>query len=90
MVSEEQTTVVREVPTTKVVSGKPFSEELMETIDIPKNYEKGYLVHEVKKGETLYRISVNYKVTVNQLYKLNNLNNNIIEVGDKIIVRKYC
>ncbi len=81
--------VVKEVPTSKVESAKPFSEELKETIDIPKNYEKGYLVHEVKKGETLYRISVNYKVTVNQLYKLNNLNNNIIEVGDKIIVRKY-
>lgn len=89
VVPNEQITVVREVPTTKVTSDKPFSEELMETIDIPKNYEKGYLVHEVKKGETLYRISVNYKVTVNQLYKLNNLNNNIIEVGDKIIVRKY-
>ncbi|WP_255036491.1 LysM peptidoglycan-binding domain-containing protein [Lacihabitans soyangensis] len=81
--------VVKEVPTSKVESAKPFSEELKETIDIPKNYEKGYLVHEVKKGETLYRISVNYKVSVNQLYKLNNLNNNIIEVGDKIIVRKY-
>jgi membrane-bound lytic murein transglycosylase D len=85
----ETTTVVKEVPTSKVETEKPFSEELKETIDIPKNYEKGYLVHEVKKGETLYRISVNYKVTVNQLYKLNNLNNNIIEVGDKIIVRKY-
>ncbi|HLO43038.1 MAG TPA: LysM peptidoglycan-binding domain-containing protein [Leadbetterella sp.] len=85
----EITTVVKEVPTSKVETEKPFSEELKETIDIPKNYEKGYLVHEVKKGETLYRISVNYKVTVNQLYKLNNLNNNIIEVGDKIIVRKY-
>lgn len=86
---DEQTTVVRKVPTTKVASDKPFSEELMETIEIPKNYEKGYLVHEVKKGETLYRISVNYKVSVNQLYKLNNLDNNIIEVGDRIIVRKY-
>jgi membrane-bound lytic murein transglycosylase D len=85
----EQTTVVKEVSTSKVESVKPFSEELKEMIDIPKNYEKGYLVHEVKKGETLYRISVNYKVSVSQLYRLNNLNNNFIEVGDRIIVRKY-
>ncbi len=84
-----QTTVVKEVPTSKVESVKSFSEELKEMIDVPKNYAKGYLVHEVKKGETLYRISVNYKVSVSQLYRLNNLNNNFIEVGDRIIVRKY-
>jgi membrane-bound lytic murein transglycosylase D len=84
-----QTTIVKEVPTSKVESVKLFSEELKEMIDIPKNYAKGYLVHEVKKGETLYRISVNYKVSVSQLHRLNNLNNNFIEVGDRIIVRKY-
>ena len=84
-----QTTIVKEVPTSKVESVKSFSEELKEMIDGPKNYAKGYLVHEVKKGETLYRISVNYKVSVSQLHRLNNLNNNFIEVGDRIIVRKY-
>ena len=84
-----QTTIVKEVPTSKVESVKLFSEELKEMIDIPKNYAKGYLVHEVKKGETLYRISVNYKVSVSQLHRLNKLNNNFIEVGDRIIVRKY-
>jgi membrane-bound lytic murein transglycosylase D len=84
-----QTTIVKEVPTSKVESVKSFSEELKEMIDVPKNYAKGYLVHEVKKGETLYRISVNYKVSVSQLHRLNNLNNNFIEVGDRIIVRKY-
>lgn len=85
----EQTTVTKDVQTSKVPTDKSFSEEMKETISLPNNSEKAYMVHEVKKGETLYRISVNYNVTVNQLYRLNNLSNNIIEVGDKIIVKKY-
>jgi membrane-bound lytic murein transglycosylase D len=46
-----------------------------------------YVTHVIKKGETLYRISVNYCVTVNQLYNLNGLRTNIIEIGDKIKVK---
>ncbi len=49
--------------------------------------KQDFVVHTVKKGETLYRISVNYKVSVNQLYTLNNLKSNIIEIGDKIKVK---
>ena len=85
----EQTTVVKQVATSKADSDKAFSEDIKEAISLSKNSEKGYMVHEVKKGETLYRISVNYSVSLNQLYKLNNLSNNIIEIGDKIIVKKY-
>jgi membrane-bound lytic murein transglycosylase D len=48
-----------------------------------------YVTHIVKKGETLYRISVNYRVTVNQLYKLNSLRTDIIEIGDKIKVKPF-
>lgn len=81
--------IKKEVVTRKVESSKLFSEELKSKISNSENEDKPYLVHEVKRGETLYRISVNYKVSVNQLYKLNNLSSNIIEIGDKIIVKKY-
>jgi LysM repeat protein len=45
--------------------------------------------HEVKKGETLYRISKQYGMTVDELCKLNKLSpNQPIEVGQKLLVSK--
>ena len=45
--------------------------------------------HEVKKGETLYRISKQYGITVDELRRLNKLSpNQPIEVGQKLLVSK--
>jgi LysM domain-containing protein len=43
-------------------------------------------VHVVKPGETLYRISRKYGVTVEKVRKWNKLPDDIIEVGQKLIV----
>ena len=43
--------------------------------------------HIVKPGETLYRIHVNYKVSISKLRKLNHLKGNYIKVGQKIRVK---
>ncbi|MCX5727417.1 MAG: LysM peptidoglycan-binding domain-containing protein [Nitrospirae bacterium] len=43
-------------------------------------------VHVVKPGETLYRISRRYGVTVDKIRKWNKLPDDIIEVGQKLIV----
>jgi hypothetical protein len=43
-------------------------------------------VHVVKPGETLYRISRQYGVTVDKVRKWNKLPDDIIEVGQKLIV----
>jgi LysM repeat protein len=43
-------------------------------------------VHVVKPGETLYRISRRYGVKVDTLRKWNKLPDDIIEVGQKLIV----
>ena len=43
-------------------------------------------VHVVKPGETLYRISRRYGITVDKIRKWNKLPDDIIEVGQKIIV----
>ena len=81
--------IKREI-STKVIEIFPKNEEdFKDNLDFKKTNNKEYVVHEVKKGETLYRISINYNVSVAQLYRLNNLNNNIIEIGDKIIVKRY-
>ena len=43
-------------------------------------------VHVVKPGETLYRISRQYRVTVDKIRKWNKLQDDIVEVGQKLIV----
>ena len=46
-----------------------------------------YKVHTVRKGETLYSISNKYFISVPELKRLNNLVNNTISIGAKLIVR---
>lgn len=43
--------------------------------------------HTVKDGETLYQISNRYNISVNNLKKYNNLNNNNISVGQRIYLK---
>lgn len=81
--------IKREISTKVIEILSKNKEDYKDNFDFKKTNNKEYVVHEVKKGETLYRISVNYNVSVAQLYRLNNLNNNIIEIGDKIIVKRY-
>jgi len=55
---------------------------------ISKSGKSGGKSHTVKKGETLYSISIKYKTTVAKLVKLNRLKNkNALQVGQKIRVR---
>lgn len=46
------------------------------------------IVHEVQKGEGLWDISRQYKVTIEDIVKWNKLNDTKIKVGDKLIIRK--
>jgi LysM repeat protein len=45
---------------------------------------ESYLVHRVKEGETLYRISLMYGVSVEEIKLLNGLEDNIILVGQEL------
>ncbi|WP_460472468.1 LysM peptidoglycan-binding domain-containing protein [Emticicia fontis] len=47
-----------------------------------------FLYHTVKKDETLFRISVNYNVTVDDLWKLNGLSSNIVKVGVVLKIKR--
>ena len=46
----------------------------------------GKTFHVVKPGETLFRISRRYGVNTDQLKKWNNMPDDIVEVGQKLIV----
>jgi LysM repeat protein len=46
----------------------------------------GATIHVVKPGETLFRISRRYGIEIERLKKMNKLPDDIIEVGQKLIV----
>ncbi|HET7909623.1 MAG TPA: LysM peptidoglycan-binding domain-containing protein, partial [Nitrospira sp.] len=54
--------------------------------DAQMDAKPGSNIHVVKPGETLYRISRRYGVKVDTLRKWNKLPDDIIEVGQKLIV----
>ncbi len=54
--------------------------------DLPVSTSSNY--HVVAAGETLYRISIKYKTTIEKLKQLNNLPDNTIAVGQRLITSK--
>jgi len=56
------------------------------SMDMTSEVKTGGEVHVVKPGETLYRISRRYGVSVDKIKKWNKLPDEIIEVGQKLIV----
>jgi len=67
--------------------GTPESPEGMApSADVQNEAKPGSNTHVVKPGETLYRISRRYGVKVDTLRKWNKLPDDIIEVGQKLIV----
>lgn len=61
--------------------------EIGQEINVNQISNTGSKYHTVGKTETLYRISQQYGVTVNELKSLNSLNSNTIAVGQRLIVR---
>jgi LysM repeat protein len=58
----------------------------LSTTDAQVEGKNAPTVHVVKPGETLYRISRRYGVKVDTLRKWNKLPDDIIEVGQKLVV----
>lgn len=48
----------------------------------------GDVVHEVKYGQTLWSIAIEYKTTIEQLKRLNNLSDDTVIPGWKLLVKK--
>lgn len=62
---------------------KPYSVEVAD-----REENKNFLKHTVKKGETLFRISVNYNVAVSELWVWNNLTSTIVYEGTVLKVKR--
>ncbi len=52
------------------------------------HYGEDDFYHQVKAGETLYRIATYYGISVSELMKLNDLETSVIEVGKNLLIRK--
>lgn len=67
-----------------------IKENTQKEISINKNQNDNSKTkyHIVELGETLYRVSVKYGVSVDKLKQMNNLLDNTISVGQKILVSK--
>lgn len=50
--------------------------------------EDGFKIHTVKKGEGLWDIARQYKVTIEEIVKWNNLNDTKIKVGEKLKIKQ--
>ncbi|WP_108246882.1 glucosaminidase domain-containing protein [Muricauda brasiliensis] len=57
----------------------------LSTVRQPKQYD--VFTHTVEKGDTLYAISRRYDISVDELRRLNNLNDNIISIGQVLNIR---
>lgn len=68
-------------------SGGPLSDKGMAAVTEPAPVKvTPGLVHVVKPGETLYSIGRRYGVEVDKLKKLNKLPDDIVEIGQKLLV----
>lgn len=52
------------------------------------NQNSGFLTHTVRPSETLYRISRQYGVSVEQIRSLNSLSGNLIKVGQELKIKR--
>jgi uncharacterized protein YkwD len=50
--------------------------------------EDGEVIHEVKAGETLWQIAISYQIKIDELKRLNNLLDNNIYPGTKLLIKK--
>lgn len=70
----------------KITDKKPLFEKKSVSIKDSETVKKFY--HTVKKGDTLYSISRKYGVEVAEIKKLNNMKNNSIQPGGKLLIKK--
>jgi LysM repeat protein len=78
-------------PSTTVISSRPASAPKAAPAAKPAAARKADTskYHIVKQGETLYRISVNYGISVDKLLELNNMSKGaVIHPGQKIMVSR--
>ncbi len=58
-------------------------------VESRNNQNCSMIIYLVKAGDTLWNIAKRYKTTVESIMELNNLENDIINVGEKLYIQRY-
>jgi membrane-bound lytic murein transglycosylase D len=77
--NNNSTTVYQPTPPPSTVS-KPFTPA---PADTKPNYK---IIHTIQAGETIYRVSKIYNVSVDNLKQWNNLTENTVEIGQELVI----
>ena len=77
--TNNSTTVYQPLPSS-VPLNKPFTPA---TASTKPNYK---IIHTIQAGETIYRVSKIYNVTVDDLRNWNNLGTNTVEIGQELVI----
>ncbi|WP_323028155.1 glucosaminidase domain-containing protein [Gelidibacter japonicus] len=65
-----------------------FDQEVLGTKSKPRRSEvASQLTHKVVKGDTMYSLSKRYNLSVDELQKLNGMNNNDLQIGQILIIK---
>lgn len=67
-----------------VESGTPF---VIIPVTVSTPNMQGQVIHEVKPGQTLWQIAISYEVKIDDIRHLNNLPDNIIYPGNKLLIK---
>lgn len=71
------------------VAGSPVAEIPAVILPIPVSTSngEGNIIHEVKPGQTLWQIAISYGTRIDEIKRLNNLTDNNIYPGTKLLIR---
>ncbi|WP_149913658.1 glucosaminidase domain-containing protein [Sphingobacterium cavernae] len=78
--------IVREVKIETAIEKKEETGEVVQAEKIKSPVQM--IIHEVKSGNTLYSISKQYNVTVDQIKQLNNLPSENLSIGQLLVISK--
>jgi peptidoglycan endopeptidase LytF len=86
-VSDIIATPAPKVTTNPVMVTKPVEERKVITPEVKTNASEDFIEHTVAGNETMYSIATRYKMTMDQLKAKNNLTNNSLSVGQKLLIK---
>lgn len=72
----------------ELIVGSGGPRERREPAERPRPSDGSVIIHTVEPGQTLFRISQIYDVTVDQIKAWNNLRDNLISIGQELTIRK--
>jgi uncharacterized protein YkwD/LysM repeat protein len=72
---------------TSIAGGSPAPVAVIVPVSVSTPNPEGNIIHEVKPGQTLWQIAITYEVKIDEIKRLNNLLDNFIYPGNKLLIK---